>query len=144
MRYLNNNRFPGSHVPIWRRRIRTRVVAGKGKWPEAKQRIEIRREKIEGRVDIPVSFSHARVRHTDLRTKRARLDRFRDYAKIICMTMKYDRLFSWSPEKMHASSEKPMGNRAFWTETRVTSLVNRSLQIQFPLLTRQNLWTFSS
>lgn len=92
MRYLNNNRFPGSHVPIWRRRIRMRVVAGKGKWPEAKQRIEIRREKIEGRVDIPVSFSHARVRHTDLRTKRARLDRFRDYAKIICMTMKYDRL----------------------------------------------------
>lgn len=68
-RHLNNNRFPGSHVPIWRRRIRMRAVAGKGKWAEAKQRIEIRGEKIEGRVDIPVSFSHARVRHTDLAYK---------------------------------------------------------------------------
>lgn len=35
-----------------------------------------------------------------------------------------------------------MGNRAFWTETRVTSLVNRSLQIQFPLLTRQTCGLF--
>lgn len=118
-----------------------RAVAGKGKWPEAKQRIEIRREKIEGRVDIPVSFSHARVRHTDLCTKRARLDRFRDYAKIICMTMKYGRLLdslAGRPKKCTPALKNRWEIEHSGRRNARDTAVNRSLQIQFPLLTTQN------
>lgn len=118
-----------------------RAVAGKGKWPEAKQRIEIRRGKIEGRVDIPVSFSHARVRHTDLCTKRARLDRFRDYAKIICMTMKYGRLLdslAGRPKKCTPALKNRWEIEHSGRRNARDTAVNRSLQIQFPLLTTRN------
>lgn len=82
-------------------------------------------------------------------TKRARLDRFRDYAKIICMTMKYNRLLdslTGRPKKCTpALKNRAMGKSSILDRNARDIAVDRSLQrIQFPLLIEQNLTSFSS